>query len=478
MTDDEREEAIQAKLKELGHADEPAPASSSTPTIRHARPPAPLIEPTVSGHATQNMPVSSGSSSQESSSNLNNPNEDPLDAAERRRQEKIKEQEAQNQSPIGLQNAVGAGVGLAASKLLENQMPDYVPYNKETKANQEKLLEAGKTLVEGHKKAAEAMLPEDFQAHQDKGQALVAEKNMIELEHAKNVQELSKAQDAHELHKNLTVDNFLPPNLRESENPLTSGEKHSVTSGYSAGEGTVEEAVRKYKNIMPKGKVSKQYLEMLGDDTVKALQAESKAKYENWKQQREQALPQATADAANAKSQAVINANNAKQAHDASMKQLRAVNQALDAHLNTPAPTIPRVSADTVKQQKVNEEIEKGLTKRYGSNPLTKLMSRFPGAGSDVATPITSGALAPYWAEKTQEAFEKQPNLISALTDPAVLSYGVGTVGALASLLPHRYIKGAGVLAQLPAAGREGYDLATGALPEKALDSVKNYFKP
>jgi hypothetical protein len=67
-------------------------------------------------------------------------------------------------------NAVGAGVGLAASELLRSQMREGIPYSKEMKAAKELQLEEGKESVKSAIEAAKRMLPEDFAAHQERGQ--------------------------------------------------------------------------------------------------------------------------------------------------------------------------------------------------------------------------------------------------------------------------------------------------------------------
>ena len=54
MTDAELDAAINAKMKEEGYTTQ---EPSSAPTIRHARPPAPLLDSTVSGYAPDNAPV-------------------------------------------------------------------------------------------------------------------------------------------------------------------------------------------------------------------------------------------------------------------------------------------------------------------------------------------------------------------------------------------------------------------------------------
>jgi hypothetical protein len=199
-----------------------------------------------------------------------------------------------------------------------------------------------------------------------------------------------------------------------------------------------------------------------------AANREAEAQRQVLAEERERATPHAEQSLAQNRAQAKIDLDNAKKARDASHRQLIEIERALEAHKNTPAPTTPKIDESTVKQQTKNEAIEKNLVGKYGANPLTKIMARFPGAESRLATPITSGALAPYWAEKTQEAWEKQPNWKAALTNPEVLSYGAGTAGALASMFPHPYVRGTGVALQAPAAYLAGREAVSGPLSEAA----------
>jgi hypothetical protein len=57
MTDAELDAAVNAKLKEEGYTTQ-EPSTSSPPAIRHARPPAPLIDSTTLGDTTDNAPSS------------------------------------------------------------------------------------------------------------------------------------------------------------------------------------------------------------------------------------------------------------------------------------------------------------------------------------------------------------------------------------------------------------------------------------
>jgi len=113
MTDAEIEEAVKAKLKEEGYATK---ESSSTPVVRHARPPAPLIEPTVSGHDSADT---SSSNQSELPSNTSSSTHDAIDRAEREiaAQKKDQEDKDKNQFLTPQQKtvaAIGAALGLGA----------------------------------------------------------------------------------------------------------------------------------------------------------------------------------------------------------------------------------------------------------------------------------------------------------------------------------------------------------------------------
>jgi len=384
-------------------------------------------------------------------------------------------------------SAIGAGVGLAASEILRNQMPEAVPYSKEMKAAKELQLEEGKQNVKSAVEAAERMLPEDFKAHQERGQQLQVQRDVLKALHDQQEEAHRKASLTHEYHKTLNINDYLPPELRIDETPATSGEKwgKNWANQDRPGVGGVPQASAAYQRSKGQGPVSSRLSKMWGPAQANepgeppmsllermAANREAEAQRQSLAEERARATPHAEQSLAQNRAKAKIDLDNAKKVRDDSHKQLMDIERALEAHRNTPAPTTPRIDESTVKQQTTNETNEKALANRYGANPLTKIMARFPGAESRVAAPVASGALAPYWAEKTQEAFEKQPNLRAALTDPRVLSYGAGTAGALAAMFPHPYVRGTGVALQGPAVYFAGKDAINGPLSEAAKAAI------
>ena len=400
---------------------------------------------------------------------------------------------AQDSGPMTHENAIGAGAGLVASEVLRRMMPEAVPYNEDTKAKMETALELGKTKVAADVEAANATLPEDFKAHQERGLDLQTQRDMLKALHDQQEAAHEKALFENEYHKRGTVNDYLPPELRTDETPASGGENWAKgwENKERPGVGGVPQAAAAYQRSKGKGIISGRQTKLYGPSQVQEpgtpavslvdrLSAERLAAEQQQaiEEQRAAATPEAEQQLAEARAKAKIQMENAKKARDASHKQLMDIERALEAHRNTAAPTTPQISEETVRQQKLNDEIQRNLQRRHGANPLNEVMARFPGAESRVATPLASGAAAPYWAEKTQEAWEKNPNWREALTDPRVLTYGGATAGALAAMFPHAYVRGAGVLAQLPAVGLSGYDFANGPLPAEVTQAIQKRLTP
>ena len=383
-------------------------------------------------------------------------------------------------------SAIGAGVGLAASEAFRLGMPEGAPYSKEVRAAKQLQLEEGKENVKSAVEAAKRMLPEDFEAHQQRGLDLKTQLDVLRALHDQQEEAHRKAALTHEYHKTLNINEYLPPELRINETPASGGEKWGKNWAGQDRPGTsVPEAAAAYQRSKGRGPVTSRLTKLWGPSQVQepgtpAISQMDRLAANRLAQEQQQALaeerakatPQAEQKLAEARAKAKIELENTKKARDASHRQLMEIERAFEAYRNTAAPTTPRIDESTVKQQTKNEANEKALANRYGGNPLTKIMSRFPGAESRVATPVTSGALAPYWAEKAQEAWDKQPNWRAALTDPDVLTYGAGTAGALAAMLPHPYVRGAGVALQAPAVYFSGKETLNGPLSEAAKAAI------
>lgn len=383
-------------------------------------------------------------------------------------------------------SALGAGAGLAASEALRFGMPEGAPYSKELKAAKQLQLEEGKENVKSAVEAANRMLPEDFAAHQQRGLDLKTQLDVLKTLHDQQEEAHRKAVMTHEYHKTLNINDYLPPELRINETPASGGEKWGKNWAGQDRPGTsVPEAAAAYQRSKGQGPVTSRLTKLYGSSQVqepgtpavsqmKRLAANKLAQEQQLAlaQERASATPHAEQSLAQNRAQAKIELENAKKARDASHRQLMEIERAFEAHRNTAAPTTPRIDESTVKQQTKNEANEKALASRYGANPLTKIMSRFPGAESRVATPVTSGALAPYWAEKAQEAWAKQPNWRAALTDPDVLTYGAGAAGALATMFPHPYVRGTGIALQAPAVYFSGKEALEGPLSEAAKAAI------
>jgi hypothetical protein len=387
-------------------------------------------------------------------------------------------------------NLLGAATGLAASELIRSQVPkDILPLSKKMKAAKELQLAEGKDIVEEGIKAADKNLPKEFEAHQQKGLELQTQRDVLKALHAQQEAAHEKAFLENDFHQNRSsINDYLPPELRIDETPMSGGEKWSKNweNKERPNIGGVPDAAAAFNRNKGQGPISSRLTKMWGPSQVQgpgmpamslmdrlAANRQAAEQKQTIEEQRTAATPEAEQKLAEARARAKIQLENAKKARDASYKQLMDIERSLEAHRNTAAPTTPTIDEATAKQQQTNKILERSLEKRYGKNFIEKGLGLMPGSESRFLTPLISGALAPEWAEKTKEAWNKAPNWREGLIDPDVLTYGGATVGALAATLPHRYIRGAGVLAQLPATYFSGKETINGPLPSEAANAVK-----
>jgi hypothetical protein len=447
--EDQIQAEVDARLKEAGILKNKPASDQTQQPVSRTRPPAPLPDASSENQANQQNSEQTQSENPPTQKSASQVMQEYLDSKNKNAQPQSQPDKKEDWKSDAIHGAEAVG----ASEVLRKLMPDYVPYPPQVKvAEQENILENDRAQ-KAEDILAKKKLNTDFESHIDYGNQLKSHFDNIQDLHQAMENEHQRALLNHEYHKTLTINDYLPEELRYDINPLTSGEKWSNKTGFGVGAGDVNEVSQRYKNMMPKGEISKNYAQTLGGtQAMRDAKADAKAQADALEQERAKYLPQAQEQLARDKAMALKQAEDAKKARDATFKQLVEASQQLNEHRGTPAPTTVELTEDQAKRRLQNELQKQEYEKRYGKGPLAPIFSAIPGSESRVVTPAISGALSETWAEKAKKAWESQPDWQHAIMDPDVAKYGSAALGSILSMVPNAPVRGAGVLMQAPAA--------------------------
>jgi len=341
---------------------------------------------------------------------------------------------------------------VGVSELLRNRFPDYAPYDKKTKAIQKSEILSNERNQKVQNDLANKNLNMDFESHIERGNQLQNQHETL-LNQLKSLDEQHQnALLSHEVAKAKTINDFLPEELRYDNNPLTSGEKWNKT-GFGVGTGDVNEVSQRFKNMMPKGKIAKNYAQTLyGTQAMRDAKAEAQAQAQALEEERAKYLPQAQAQLAQEQALAQKQAEDIKKVRNSTLDKLIENKNQLLEHRNTPAPTTIQLTPQQIERQASDALQKQQYQTKYGKGLTSSILSQIPGSESRFVVPAVSGAASETWANKAKEAWNKQPDWQHAITDPDVAKYGAATVGSVLAMAPWSRLRGLGVALQAPAA--------------------------